>query len=278
MFGAGFIAAALARPAVTAADSAPGRDRPRVVSLAPSVTATLDVMGAADRLVGATTHCDVDRPVVGGWLTPDYDRVADRDPDLVCTCDALQADVRDELRDRGHRVRHFDPATLPDVVETFEALGAAVGRPDAGEALADRARERLARVRARVPDARADRPVVYCEEWSDPPMAAGNWVPEAVETAGGRYPFVAPGERSRRVDADEVPDADPDHVVLHVCGRGTRADAAAVRDRWDVTAPVHVVDDSLLNQPSPALIRGVERLAELLHGVPSAAGDAAADD
>ena len=246
-----------------------GEDSRRVVSLAPSATATLDAMGAASALVGVTTHCDADRPVVGGWLNPDYERVAEIGPDLVCTCDDLQADVRDELRERGHEVCHVAPTTLDDVPDSFETLGVAVGRPDAGRRLAARARERLDRVRERVPDAADvdDRPVVYCEEWSDPPMAAGNWVPEAVEAAGGRYPFVAPGERSREVDESEVVAADPDRVVLHVCGRGTRVDPDAVRQRWGLDAPVRVVDDSLLNQPSPRLVRGVERLAELLHGV-----------
>ena len=258
-------------------DCEPAGEGPRVVSLAPSATATLDAMGATDQLAGVTSHCRVDRPVVGGWLNPDYDRVAELDPDLVCTCDDLQADVRDELRERGHEVCHVIPATLDDVPDSFETLGAAAGHPDAGQRLAAHARERLDRVRERVPDADADadadaedgddRPVVYCEEWSDPPMAAGNWVPEAVEAAGGRYPFVAPGDRSREVDGSEVAAADPDHAVLHVCGRGTRSDPDTVRERWDLDVPVHVVDDSLLNQPSPRLVQGIERLAQLLHGV-----------
>jgi len=41
-----------------------------VVSLAPSATATVAALGGAGRLVGVTTHCDVDAPVVGGWLNP----------------------------------------------------------------------------------------------------------------------------------------------------------------------------------------------------------------
>jgi iron complex transport system substrate-binding protein len=97
-------------------------------------------------------------------------------------------------------------------------------------------------------------------------MAAGNWVPDAVRAAGGRYPFVDPGERSREVDLAAVERATPDHVVVHVCGHGDRIDPATVEERdWAVDAPVHVIDDSLLNQPSPALIDGVERLARLFH-------------
>jgi len=231
-----------------------------VVSLAPSATATLAALGGTDRLVGVTTHCSVDAPVVGGWLNPDYDRVADCDPDVVLASDDLQREIRDELRDRGFDVAHVEPSTLDDVLASFAAIGDAVGLPEAGERLAAESRERVAAVRR---DAPADGPVVYCEEWSDPPMAAGNWVPDVVEAAGGRYPFVDAGERSTEVEGSVVEQADPDHAVVHVCGKGERVDADPAA-RWDLNAAVHVVDDSLLNQPSPRLLDGLELLAETL--------------
>ena len=246
---------------------------PRVVSLAPSATATVAALDAADVLVGVTHHCappaagsshGADPVAVGGWLNPDLDRVADLDPDVVFTSDGLQADLADDCRDRGFDVRHRAPATLEEVIATFAARGADVGRPAAGERRATDARDRLDRVADAV--AGRPRPAVYCEEWSDPPMAAGNWVPDAVRAAGGRYPFVDAGDRSREVDLETVEAADPDHVVVHVCGHGDRVDPETVENRdWNVDAPVHVVDDSLLNQPSPALLDGVERLAGLLH-------------
>lgn len=237
----------------------------RIVSLAPAATATIRDLGVADRLVGITTHCrseiEGDPAVLGSWLDPDLDELAALDPDLVCTSDALQAGVRDAIRERGMRVYHMDAQTLPAVIEGFAALGDAVGRGAAGERLAARSRERLDAVRDRATDSR---PTVYCEEWADPPMAAGNWVPEIVEAAGGHHPFVDPGERSRAVTQADVEAADPDHVVLHLCGHGTQVDPATFTDRgWAVDAAVHVVDDALLNQPSPNLIDGAERLADL---------------
>lgn len=240
----------------------------RVVSLAPSATETLQALGATDLLVGATHHCEVDVPPVGGWLNPDYDAVADRNPDLVLTADGLQADIADDLRARGHEVFHAAPDTLDEVLASFSDLGAAVGLADEGRALSERARNRLDRVQRLVDDSHV--PVVYCEEWSDPPMAAGNWVPDAVEVAGGRYPFVAPGERSREVSLAEVEAAAPEYVVLHVCGHGEGADPETVIQRdWSLPAiergNVHVVDDSMLNQPSPRLVEGVETLASILH-------------
>jgi iron complex transport system substrate-binding protein len=237
-----------------------------IVSLAPSATATLDALGATDLLVGVTTHCDGDiaAPVVGGWLNPQYDQLEEVDPDVICTSDPLQRDVRDELEARGFRVHHVEPTTLPEVLDSFVSIADAVDRRAEGETLRNEAETRLQSIEARVAD--EPRPVVYCEEWSDPPMAAGNWVPEAVEVAGGRCPFVPSGERSREIDESAVVDANPEYAILHLCGRGNRVDASVIDGRgWAIDPEVHVVDDSLLNQPSPRLVNGIETLASILH-------------
>ena len=242
---------------------------PRIVSLAPSTTATLAALGVDDRVVGVTTHCDLDRPVVGGWLNPDYERLAELSPDLVCTSDSLQAEIHEQLEERGYDTYHHEPSRLADVLDGFDSLAAAAGVSEAGRRLRESTEDRLAAVDRRVEshlDAGASRPTVYCEEWSDPPMAAGNWVPEAVAAAGGRYPFVAPGERSQEVDRETIEAADPDHAVLHICGTGAQVSADRIYDReWAVDPAVHVFDDSLLNQPSPHLIAGIEQLSRRLY-------------
>ncbi|MCD2202014.1 cobalamin-binding protein [Halobacterium sp. KA-6] len=236
----------------------------RVVSLAPSATATVAALGGSDRLVGVTAHSrDIDAPVVGGWLNPDFETVADLDPDIVLTSDALQRDVRDDFRDRGFDVHHVEPATLDDVLSSFAEIGDAVGLPDTGIELGAESRERVREIRETAPE---DGPVVYCEEWSDPPMAAGNWVPDVVEAAGGRYPFVDAGERSREVEASAVEAADPEHAVVHVCGKGDSVDPDFAGRGWTFDADVHVIDDSLLNQPSPRLLDGLEMLAARIRG------------
>jgi len=244
-------------------------DSTRIVSLAPSATATLVALGVADRIVGITSHSDLDCPTVGGWLNPDYEAIAELSPDLICTSDGLQSEIHTELTDRGYTTYHHEPSRLAAVVEGFESLAAAAGVPEAGRTLRTEAENRLAAVEKRVErrlDGGASRPTVYCEEWSNPPMAAGNWVPDAVEAAGGRYPFVAPGDRSTETDRETVEQADPDHAVLHICGTGSQVSADRIHDReWAIDPVVHVFDDSLLNQPSPHLITGIEQLSELLY-------------
>lgn len=235
-----------------------------VVSLAPSATATLRALGAGDRLLAGTDHCPGDRESAGGWLSPDVERVVELDPDAVLTADPLQSELHDTLRERGLDVVHVEPRTLSGVYDAVETVGGAVGLSERAAALAEFMRERVGNVRAATPDTG---PVVYCEEWPDPPMVAGNWVPDAVRAAGGEYPFLDAGERSREVSESVVAEADPAHAVLHYCGRGGESDPERFRGRWDVTPEVHPLHDDLLNQPSPKLVEGVEALAEAIHGV-----------
>ena len=240
----------------------------RIVPLAPSASRTIHALGAADRIIGRTEHGSGPGEVIGGWLTPDLDRIDDLDPDLVVTTDALQEEISDELVDRGHRTVHYDPSTLDEVLATIGSLGSAIGYHQEANHLVSELTTRIDTVRDRIAD--RPRPTVYCEEWQEPPMVAGNWVPDAVRVAGGHYPWLDAGERSQEIEQDAIEAVDPDHVVLHICGRGTGIDADSLTDRgWTLSAvedgAVTVMPDHLLNQPSPSLVDGIERLARRLH-------------
>jgi len=119
-------------------------------------------------------------------------------------------------------------------------------------------------------------PTVAMLEWLDPPMAAGNWVPELVAHAGGHDVLGKPGEHSHWITWDDVIAADPDVVILVPCGFTLdrvvgEAEAPAIRNRLKMlrafrTGRVHAVDGHhLFNRPGPRLVDSLEVLAELLH-------------
>lgn len=233
----------------------------RVVSLAPSATSIIRTLGETDRLVGMTDHDG--RDTIGGWLTPDLDRVEELDPELVITTDALQAEIVGRLDERGIETVHFEPRTLDEAIEYIAGIGAAIGCPERGDELATATAKRIEGTREIY--AGSERPIVYCEEWGEPPMVAGNWVPEVVRAAGGRYPFLEPGERSKGIAYDVIRDASPDLGILHHCGRGDDIDPDLFDRRgWDIPQ-VHVIDDDLLNQPGPQLATAVETLGAYMH-------------
>ncbi len=107
-------------------------------------------------------------------------------------------------------------------------------------------------------------------------MAAGNWVPELVELAGGRNLFGTVGEHSPWLAWDAVRAADPDVIVAMPCGfdlARTRGEMAALErlPGWDALRAVRagrvaIVDGhQYFNRPGPRLVESAEILAEILH-------------
>ena len=62
------------------------------------------------------------------------------------------------------------------------------------------------------------RPTIACIEWLDPLMAAGNWIPELVDAAGGANLFGETGVHSPWLEWSHVVAADPDIIVVMPCG------------------------------------------------------------
>jgi iron complex transport system substrate-binding protein len=115
-----------------------------------------------------------------------------------------------------------------------------------------------------------DRRRVAVLEWTDPPYAPGHWIPEMVELAGGESVLGAAGQKSTRIQWEDLHAARPDVVVVAPCGYD-RAGAQAQADRlvdeglMPEGAVVHAVDaDGMWARPGPRLVDGVEELAQVL--------------
>jgi iron complex transport system substrate-binding protein len=120
------------------------------------------------------------------------------------------------------------------------------------------------------------KPTVATIEWIDPLMAAGNWMPQLVEMAGGRNLLGQAGRHSPWLTWDELIDADPDVIVVLPCGYDLptteRELTVLTQDaRWQALRAVQVGrvyltdGNQYFNRPGPRLVESLEILAEILH-------------
>ncbi|MGB3299268.1 MAG: cobalamin-binding protein [Phormidesmis sp.] len=123
------------------------------------------------------------------------------------------------------------------------------------------------------------RPKVACIEWTEPLMAAGNWVPELVAIAGGTDCLGKAGTHSKWMSWDDLAAADPDVIVIMPCGydmEQTRqaAEELAAHAEWSQLKAVenkrvYLTDgNQYFNRPGPRLIESGEILAEIIKGNP----------
>lgn len=253
-------------------------DYPPSVADLPSIDVSkVDADASADR------HEQVRAATAGGHLyRMDVDALDAADPDLIVTQGVCGVCAVDEvLVDETLADLEADPdvlalraRTLADVLECVHDVGEATGTEAHADAVVSALRDRLAELERRVPD--EPRPRTAAFEWMDPVRAAGSWVPELVETAGGSYGLSDPGERSTPVEWEAVLEYDPEVLVVAPCGY----DAARTRERfheladrpgWDGLAAVRegrvfVLDGgAYLTRWTPRLVDAAERLAALCH-------------
>jgi iron complex transport system substrate-binding protein len=285
---------------------------PRIVSLLPAATEIAAALGLADALIGRSHECDhppevarlpaltapridaagssrdiheqVERATA--MFTLDAAQLAALRPDVILTqaacdvCAVAEADVAAAASrlDPPPRIISLSSTTLAGVFADILAVGAATGR-------LTKAREVVARLQARCDSIAcrtrelapaAARPRVAMIEWLDPPMAAGNWVPELVRLAGGDDVLGRAGEQSHWIGWDDVAAADPDVVVLVPCGFTldrvvAEAASAAVRPHLESLRAVRtgrawaLDGHHLFNRPGPRLVDSLEALADVLH-------------
>jgi iron complex transport system substrate-binding protein len=235
----------------------------KIVSLAPSNTEIVYRLGAEDFIVATTILCDypeeaIEKPSVGGWTNPDLEKIEEIEPDLVLASDDLQDQIVENLEEKNIEVVQVKPHSLQEVFESIERLGKVVGKEREASKLVENMKKEIEKV-----DLEGAR--IYCEEWMDPPMVSGNWIPDLIQEAGGKY-FIDRG-RSREFKTEKMREFDPEYIFLNVCGAGENIDSSKIleRDGWQEVRAVrernvYILDDALLNRPGPRIVKGLKEI------------------
>jgi iron complex transport system substrate-binding protein len=287
---------------------------PRIISLIASATEIVCALGFEEQIVGRSHECDYPPSVqrLPICTQPKFDpdgtsyeidqrvkaivqeglsvyrvdgaKLRDLEPDVIVTqshCEVCAVSLRDVERavcawlSACPQLVSLAPNGLADVWTSIEQVADALKVPERGAEVIRRLQSRMRAIAERTRGL-THRPSVACIEWIDPLMAAGNWMPELVEMAGGVNRFGVAGAHSPWMTWEQLRDANPEVIVLMPCGfdiARTRRDLPllANKPKWPRLRAVR--DDRVFladgnqyfNRPGPRLVESLEILAELLH-------------
>jgi ABC-type Fe3+-hydroxamate transport system substrate-binding protein len=253
----------------------PSQSPQRIVSLVPSLTEALFVLGLGGRVVGVTEWCvhPADRvaalPKVGGTKNPDLAAIRALAPDLVIANreENRRRDV-EELEAAGLRVW----VTYPRTVAEGAALLAEIA--ELGAAAEARARV-VAPVLAAVAEAKAARPergvAVFCPIWREPWMSVGadTYAHDLLTLCGGRNVFAGHGDRRYpRVTLDEIVAAAPEVVLLpdepYAFGASDEAELRRLPLPAARSGRIHRIDGTWVSWYGPRIRPAIRALRGLL--------------
>lgn len=253
----------------------------RLISICPSNTEVLAYLGLTDQLVGLDDFSDWPSsvqhlPRLGPDLSIDIDALEALEPDLVLaslSVPGMEKNVN-ELVDRGIPHLVLDPQSLNEIADDLLTVGHACGISVEAEKIVLEYRKFVDEMKIRATHV-STYPELYWEWWPKPIFTPGqvNWLTEVSEISGGRNVFRDVELASVQTDWDDVMRRNPDYIFLAWVGvQLSKVNKKVVEKRsgyenlTDIQKKhVHIMEEELYCRPSPRLLEGAFKLANILH-------------
>lgn len=201
----------------------------RIISLAPSLTENVYLLGCGEQIVGVTVYCEYPpaaktKTKIGNLLNPDIEKIITLKPDLVlATKDGNKPEVVKSIRELAIPVFVFSQVnTLADIKQGFLQLARLLDKEKETQAILNRAEEKISLIRSRVNQLSPKK--VFVQLGIQPIMTAAQntFVDEIIALAGGiniahdskiRYPIYS---------LEAIISQDPEMIIITDMGNISR--------------------------------------------------------
>ncbi len=291
----------------------------RIVTFLPSATELIYSLGADDKLFGVTHECNYPsnaktKPrVISSVFDPasmsskqiddkicqlmtdgkqiynlNKENLLNAKPDLiisqdiceVCSAHTEHVKIAMDMLEKKPEVYTMDPHDVDEILVCIMDISKMIGKETEGNELVDSLVKRLEFVKSKTFE---DKPKIVAIEWVDPFFTSGHWIPEMIESAGGENLISTEKMPSRKMELEEIKEANPDIIVMMPCGFDVKRTVSeynnvlANNPDWHELKAVkeknvYAVDaNSYFSKPSLRTITGIEILAKIIH--PDVFGD-----
>ena len=284
----------------------------KIVSFLPSATEILYELGVQDQLKAVTHECnypqqakskpkvihasfdpqkmsshEIDNKVIQSMKSGqdiyilDEQVLKNADPDVIIAqgiCEVCSPYTREinkavTLLGRKPEVIILDTKNLDDILQNIIDLGNIVDKKENAKGIVSKLEKRINYI-LDIP--KITIPKVLCIEWLDPLYTAGHWVPQMVEIAGGINGISTTGDKSRRMELDEIVQFDPEIIILMPCGFDvsrtiTEYEKLLENMEWRSLKAVQqgqvyaVNANEYFSKPGPRTVTGLEILAKIIN-------------
>ncbi len=260
----------------------------RIVSIGPSITETLFLLGKGDQVVAVTQWCNWPRQVVdrkeqgnitvlNNLVDPEVERIVATNPDLVLVTTMMRPEGIESLEALGLPVVAVEYGDkLEDIYDAITLIGKVSGAKYNAEDLLDEMRQNITRVYNTV--ANLPKPKVFWMIWHDPLMSAGgpSFITALIQTAGGVNIFGSVNIAWPYVSSEEVLAQNPDVIIIDnsTAANSGILDVNGLLNFFPAWSEIKAVKDGKLFivpdfmiRPGPRTAEAIEIIAELIHGI-----------
>ncbi|MFW6118590.1 MAG: ABC transporter substrate-binding protein [Chloroflexota bacterium] len=243
----------------------------RIVSIAPSNTEILFALGLGDKVVGVTDWCDyppeaLDKAKVGGYDTPDIEKIDALNPDLILAAHGTPVDVIDTLEGLGLTVFGIKSTDLDDLLNDIRTVGNITGKEVEAQALTSEMESRIEAVTDATSELE-ERLSVFYVVWHDPLWTAGSetFIHELIEKGGG-VNICQNITGYSTISIEEVVARNPEVIIASESSfEWAQNETLLQGTNASQSGRIYQGDDNLVQRPGPRLVDGLEWFAYFIH-------------
>jgi iron complex transport system substrate-binding protein len=257
----------------------------RIVSLAPSCTEIIFALNLENKLVGVDNYeyypPEIEEKIdslnitkVGQYALISIETIVHLQPDLIIAAMRVQYPIIENLEAVDQPAMIIYPQKFDDVLADISLIGEATGYIEEAEALVTAIHEKAQDIADKTQD--ASKPRVYIEysfNGGYQSFGSGSFADELINKAGGQNIFTDSASAYIAASSEEVIVSNPEIIII---AKGAMSEACGltpetIRNRpgWsEIDAvknnQIYEIEERLL-LPGPAMIDGLESMAEILH-------------
>ena len=245
----------------------------RIISLAPSLTQEIFLLGSGHRLIGDTRYCVVPEAAkqvekVATAMEVNVEKVVRLQADLVVATSLTSPETVTTLKKMGLKVEVFpQPRSYKEICSQFISLASLLGKADRADSIVAASKERLNALRSK--HTPTFHPTVFMEIGTKPLYTAigGTFLDDFITQLGGSN--IAHNATSGLYSREEVLRQNPDIIIIVTMGIAGQEE----KKRWEQfpglkavqNHQVFIVDSYQLCSPTPvSFVDGLEKVDNLI--------------
>lgn len=243
----------------------------RIVSLAPGATEILYELGLREQIVGISEFCDyppdfvTSKPRMGGFSTPDIEKVQAENPDVVILTRVMPIQVKYQFDRLGIQLFVAEPKNINELLKTIKQFGYLFNRVNEAHELINRMESRAGEVAGAITGRSTNPVITMIIIWNKPYYTASRkTLPgDIVRMAGGR---VVPDTTQEYllINEERILQINPEALIL-----GHEIDMTDYRNIESIRAlrnnKVFIPDPDEFLRPGPRIIDALTEIAHFLH-------------
>jgi len=245
-----------------------------VITMAPSMTEVLYVLGLGDRLIGRTDYCNypeaaLEAESIGSLREPNVEALIALNPDIILMSTHASEEVAALLEDAGITVAVLAAQESFDgVYEIIRQAGEIFNVQDKAESVVEAMQADVAEVVEAVKDAEKKSVyyVVGYGEWGEYTATGDTFIHELLEMAGGNN--IASDGEGWSYNLESIIEKDPEFMICSELG-ATKDDLTTIDGYKDLTAVLEgrlvTINQDLLSRQGPRMAQGLKAVAQILH-------------